>query len=85
MCNKSKDSKQSFCSLEADVWPLDILNRLKLHERPLKALVHLNSNNTKAPDQEAIVKLVPSLETIWVLFPSDVMDIKINDLRRLER
>lgn len=53
--------KQSTCPLELDAWPLDILNRSRVRERPREALINL----TRDARLLNLSKLVPSLETIW--------------------
>ncbi|TPX33312.1 DNA-directed DNA polymerase [Synchytrium microbalum] len=52
--------KLTFCELEVDAWPMDILNRATLQERPTQALVDLQNGSTPL-----ITQLVPSLGVLW--------------------
>ncbi|KAI8846694.1 hypothetical protein BC829DRAFT_445128 [Chytridium lagenaria] len=56
--SSSRILRQSYCELEMDCWPSDILNRARINERPNAALVR---GNHDADD----VKIVPSLATLW--------------------
>ncbi|KAJ3105719.1 DNA polymerase zeta [Phlyctochytrium planicorne] len=56
----SKVARQSHCELELDCWPMDILNRSRVLERPYTALI--GGDGTR---YNADTKIVPSLATLW--------------------
>ena len=56
--------RTSYCELELDTWSCDILNRLKVKERPMKALVTRESLTCQSIIPSNI-PLVPSLAAVW--------------------
>ncbi|KAJ2998539.1 DNA polymerase zeta [Globomyces sp. JEL0801] len=57
----SSPDRQSYCEIEMDTWPGEIMNRLWVKERPDKALV----KNLDATVPNSDIPLVPSLAAIW--------------------
>nr|KAJ3418659.1 DNA polymerase zeta [Polyrhizophydium stewartii] len=53
--------RKSYCELELDTWPCEIMNRFAVQERPMHALV----NNPDRVFEDNACQLVPSLAAIW--------------------